>query len=46
LQLLDIDDESDALAQYSDLVPVVVIDEQVICQHFFDPNKLSPYFRE
>jgi len=44
-QQVDIDTESALLAEYSDLVPVIVIDEQVICQHFFDAAKLSPYFR-
>jgi hypothetical protein len=46
LATIDIDDSPEALSRYNALVPVVVVDGKVVCQHFFDAAKLAPYFLE
>ena len=46
LQIQDVDSNEEWIERYGDRVPALVIDGQLVCEYFFDPDKVSPYFRD
>ena len=42
----DVDQSQEWIQRFGDSVPVLVINDEQICEYFFDPIKLSPYFRD
>jgi hypothetical protein len=46
VQIKDVDSSNEWLALYGHKVPVLVIDDKLVCEFFFDPDKVSPYCRD
>ena len=44
LTVVDVDDSEQTVKIYGDRVPAIVHDGQLVCEYFFDPEQLSPYF--
>jgi hypothetical protein len=42
----DVDDSQKWIQQFGDHIPALVVDGELICEYFFDPIKVSPYFRD
>ncbi len=40
-QIIDIDESTQYLTRFHARVPVLMYDDQVICEHFLDENKLA-----
>ena len=46
LTVRNVDDSPEWNRQYGGHVPVLVINGQMVCEYFFDPDKTAPYFRD
>jgi hypothetical protein len=46
IHIRDVDNSEDWIQQYGDRVPALVIDGELICEYFYDPDKVSTYFRD
>ena len=44
LREIDVDSTAVLAEKYGVLVPVLVAGDEVLCQHFFDPDRLKTYF--
>lgn len=46
VEIHDVDDSEEWIAGYGEKVPALVINGELVCEYFFDPDKVSPYFRD
>lgn len=46
LIIRDVDDSTEWIRDYGEHVPALVIDGRLICEYFFDPDKVSAYSRD
>lgn len=46
VQIHNVDDSDEWIARYGDRIPALVINGELACEYFFDPDKVSPYFRD